>query len=116
MTSTIKRLSAYAQYTVYRYPSAQSFTDGKRDAQTPTELTIYAMIQPASGRDLLRLPEGLRSGEVIAIWTETELRLENEAEQLRPDEVGYKGQSYQVESIENWSDAGNYYKALARRI
>ena len=120
MSDTIERLGDWSEFVVTRY-KARGTTDGEVDPlrieETPT---IVASIQPASGRDLQRLPEGLRSSEVIVIWTKTLLKVlgsTNSAGATQPaDTLVYEGETYQVERCERWVQAGNFYEALARKV
>lgn len=114
MSDTIERLGDGATYTVTRY-KARGTTDGEADKlRIETTLTITAAIQPASGRDLLRLEEGLRLSEVIVIWASTALRVLDGPKP--PDTLVYQDETYQLEAIERWQEAGNFYEALARRV
>lgn len=114
MSDTIERLGNFNEYTVTRY-KARSTTDGEADPlRVETTITIVAAIQPASGRDLLRLEEGQRLSEVIVLWTKTPLYSHRQG--YPPDTLVYKGEVYQIESIERWDDMGNFYEALARLV
>lgn len=91
-------------YTVTR-PTASSYTNGRLNAPSTSTFVINASVQPASGRDLQRLPEGQRSSEIKSIFTMTELRL--------TDVVTIGSSTYQVQHVERWADSGNFFKALA---
>lgn len=120
LSDTIERLGDWQEYTVTRYKT-QGTTEGFVDPlRVDSTLTIKAAIQPATGRDLQRLPEGLRTSEVIAVWTQTMLRvlgtIQSTGESQPPDTILYESESYQIETCDRWVQAGNYYKALARRL
>lgn len=116
MSDTIERLGDFREYTVTRFDKA-GVTGGKPNPKKVlSEFLIKASVQPASGRDLQRLPEGMRDSQTIAIWTKDELFVADEATQQYPDEVIYRGKRFQVEVCEPWEEAGNFFEALARKI
>lgn len=108
MGVVIARL-AQGRFTVTR-PSG-SYVAGRWVEGAATILEITASIQPATPKELQRLPEGDRTRDVIAIWTTTELRV---GEGAQADRVSYGGATYEVQAVERW-DLGAYWKALAAR-
>lgn len=116
MSDTIERLGDYREYTVTRYTVGQAFTAGNLNVPASTPLPIVAMIQPASGRDLQLLDEGLRSSQVIVVFTKTELLTANEAIQQLPDKISYRSQLFQVERVEPWEETGGFFECLARKV
>ena len=63
------------------------------------------IVQPMGARDLLRLPEGLRTSEAKKLWSTVELKVEPD-----PDVVTYGGRSYQVHALTDWSYAAGYFE------
>lgn len=116
LAGTIARLSGTPTATVTR-GSAGTYIAGRLTPGALTTTPLAAVnIQPASGRDLLRLPEGVRTRETIAIWTSAELRTADEATGTPADVVGYGGASYQVELVEDWVGLGGFRKAIAAKV
>jgi len=116
LASTIRRLSGSPVATVTR-GAAGTYTAGRLTPGALTTTTLAVVnIQPASGRDLLRLPEGVRTRETVAIWTSDELRTANEATGAPADVVNYGGASYQVELVEDWVGLGGFRKAIAAKV
>lgn len=80
---------------------------------------IEAVVHPAMGRDLERLPEGLRNRETIWVFTGAELRCETTDSQ--PDLIEYRPggdadpKLYRVYLCEDWTRQGGHYRALAYR-
>jgi hypothetical protein len=109
MGATIARL-AQGRFTVTR-PSG-SYVAGRWVEGAAETFEIAASIQPATPKELQRLPEGDRVKAVIAIWTTTELRV---GEGAQADRVSYGGGTYEVQAVERW-DLGEYFKALASRV
>ncbi len=112
LSNTIKRL-ATGTYTVTR--PAGSFTAGRWVEGTATTFEIVANIQPATPKELERLPEGQRTREVIAVWTDTELKTATVPVGSRGDRIAYGGASYEVQAVERW-ELGGYWKALAGKM
>lgn len=94
--------------------SAGSFVGGDYVPGATVAMTIEAVIVPASGRQLERLPEGQRTKDVIAIYSPTELRTASVAG-APADQVEWSGAQYQVQSVKAWNEAGGFFEALAVR-
>lgn len=74
---------------------------GKWVPTTAVDTTILATVQPTGGKQLLDLPEGLRSEAKYALWTRSALALD--------DVVIYGGANYRV--IFAWPrPEGGFYK------
>lgn len=112
-SSTIGRF--VLSYSMTRF-GAQSFTDGKRNANPGTTSALSAAIFPAAGRDLQRLAEGTRASDVIQVFTTTTLICLDEVPGQPADHVHYKGKTYQVEHEDDWGDQGNFKKYIARKV
>ena len=81
-----------------------------------TSSTITASVQPVSGQDLRRLPEGTRTTDAVRIFSEDELRVGNETDRTPPDRVVYLGEEYEVTSVQRWSMGQlDHYDAMAVR-
>jgi hypothetical protein len=83
--------------------SAGSYNaDGDFVPGTPTTGTILAVVQPVSGRQLMDLPEGVRSEARWLAWSRAEIRLD--------DVIVAGGLSHRV--IYVWPRAeGEFYRA-----
>ena len=114
LASVIANLGATI-YTVTRLES-NGYTDGRRNAPTASTLTILAMVQPLSGRELDRMPEGLQDKEVRAVWTTENLKVTVAGGDHEPDVITIDGAPYQVQTVENWSALGNYRRYLAAKV
>lgn len=78
--------------------------DGNRVPGAPATSTIRAAIQPASGRQLEDLPDGIRNEARWLLWSRSEIRLD--------DEVGHAGSRYRVMHV--WPRAdGSFFRAAA---
>lgn len=72
-------------YTVTRFSGLGTYTDGVHVPPASSTLSIQAVVQPMSGRDLERLPEGLRAGEVQVVYSLERLRAK--APNELPDQI-----------------------------
>lgn len=78
--------------------------DGDWVPGTTSSSTIRAAIQPASGRQLEDLPDGIRNEARWLVWSRTELRLE--------DKITHAGATYKI--IHLWPRAdGGFWRAAA---
>jgi len=75
---------------------------------------VTASVQPISGDELERLPEGIRSRRPAKIYTETELKQKDTTAGTPPDLIIWDSETWEVVSVEKhaW---GTYYKALIVR-
>lgn len=62
--------------------------DGNWIPGAPSTSTVRAAVQPASGRQLMDLPEGIRNEARWLAWSRSEIRLD--------DEITYAGSRYRV--------------------
>lgn len=62
--------------------------DGNFVPGAPTTSTVRAAVQPASGRQLMDLPEGLREEARWLVWSRSEIRMD--------DTIAHSGQSFRV--------------------
>lgn len=112
LADTVASLAS-GTYTVTRYSASAYGTDGRLDAPTTSTFSILASVQPLTGRDLQRLPEGLRTAELLAVFTETELKTQGATQD--PDSVSIDGFSYEVQTVDRWGTLGNYYRAVVAK-
>lgn len=99
-------------YTVTRTGAATAYTDGIRAAPATTTLSVVGVVQPIPGKDLERLPEGIRDNEVKYLWTKVELKCGPDTE---PDRVSVEGSTWQVEEVRKWDTLGAYWRAVIRK-
>ena len=112
---------ATGSYVVTRRRAAVNDGHGRRiPSSTPaTSLTIVAAVVPASGRDLLRLPELRRANETRTIFTDTLLQVGDQAGTYDADLVTMDGEAWEVQHVETWGEPGTEdraYKAVAQRV
>lgn len=102
---------ATGTYTVTRNTASYG-SDGRLTAASPTTFSITASVQPLSGRDLQRLPEGKRTREARAVFTPTML---TPGPNL-PDQIQIDGLAWEVDSVQDWQNLGGYYRAVVLKM
>lgn len=108
-TDDIDALST-GTYTVTRRAKA-TFSAGRAVAGSTSTLSITAAVVPASGRDLLRLPEGRRATETRIVFTATQLVVGGQASSNEADLVNIDGATWEVQQIETFP---GYYRAIVQ--
>lgn len=78
--------------------------DGNWVPGAPVPSTIRAAIQPASGRHLEDLPDGIRNEARWLVWSRSELKLE--------DRIGHGGSTYKIMHLWPRHDGG-FWRAAA---
>lgn len=89
--------------------------NGRRSAPVTTTFEIIASVQPASGRDTDRLPEGLRSREAMTVYTKTELRPAQPEVGTEADRISIDGATFEVGAVRRWNRLANFYNATVVR-
>lgn len=102
--------------TLIRVPKGGYDSKGRWKAQDPETKTIKASVHPASDEDLVKVDEGRRTRGGIKIYTDVLLQTASVGDQHQPDIIEWQGNQFQVETIDNWSGYGFYYKALATKM
>lgn len=86
-------------------------------AGTETTLIFYdCSLQPLRPREIQLLPENFRSREAVKIFSKDELRTADAVAGYEADRVQYKDKWYEVHSVEDWSEHGNFWKAVALKM
>lgn len=99
-------------YTVTRAGAVEFDTaPGQPTLGASSTLSILAVIEPPSGTDLRRMPEGLRTEETRIVWTTTELQT-----LPVPDTLAAEGLTWQVETVEPWDTLGSYFRYVVRKV
>lgn len=101
-------------YVVTRRAAATYDTHGRAQPGGTSTITIDASVQPASGRDLLRLPEGRRSIETRVVFTPTALLVGAQGAANEADLIAIDGKTWEVQQVETWPGAVGYYRAIVQ--
>jgi hypothetical protein len=88
--------------------------------QPTNDLTvnIKACVQPATGKDLLRLPEGRRANETRVLFTTSQLDCGDVDSAFEADTVTIDGQPWEVQHVETFNQGGflNQTQPAAYRV
>ncbi len=103
-------------YTITRIAASAYDSHGRAVAGGTSTLAMVASVQPVTGRDLQRMPEGLRTRELVKLYTTTQLRTADEGAGTVADRFAYRGATWEVQTVEDWADAGNYFKCIAAKV
>lgn len=96
--------TASGTYAVTRQTSG-GYTRGVANPTVNSTIQITASLQPATGQDLLRLPEGRRTNETRVIFTDTLLRTGDQGQTVEADLVLIEGDLWEVQHVETWIDS-----------
>lgn len=111
---SVRRLASSSALVVTR-GSVGTTANGRYSPGPTSTLTIAGSVQPLNGKDLLRLPEGMRTRDLLAVFTETELRVVDAGAGTPPDVLTINGAAYEVEKVERWAELGGYWKAIVAK-
>lgn len=101
---------------VERASSAVTFVNGNAVVPAGGTITIVAVVQVASPRDLLRLPENDRTREIVIIFTKEALEVSSPTTGLMGDVVQYGGRRYEVIRREDWLVQSGHFRCWAAKI
>lgn len=80
------------------------------------EITIRAVVQPMTARDLQMLEEGRRFTESKRVYTDTLLRTTDDETNQGADIIEIDGEDYEIHSVEKWGYDLSHFKCIAMRI
>lgn len=96
-------------YTVFRPTGSSYDVNGRIEDPTYDTFEDVAMcVQPTSGADLRRLPQGLQTEEVKTVWADFEFALR--------DRVVIGGESWEVQRLEPWAELGSYWRVFVTKL
>lgn len=101
--------------TVERFP-APAVVAGRAEQGPAVLVTVRAQIQPATGRDLLLLEEGMRTRETVAVFALDKIRTLDDATGTPADIIRHAGERYQVKTVHDWYTSGGFYKGVAVKV
>lgn len=95
--------------SVQRFATDTYDANGYAAARTSLIFTARASVQPISGKDLARLPDGTNASGFVSIWSNKNLALR--------DRVTVPGKgTFEVEHLDEWDTAGAYTKVIAKQL
>jgi hypothetical protein len=83
-----------------------ALVEGAWVSAAPAVIEAVGIVQPARREDQLAImPEGSRLGNMITVFCDQELRIDN-AQANRSDVIVWHGNPYRVVASKHWSDHG----------
>jgi hypothetical protein len=76
-----------------------------------TVLTASGSVQAPQGRELVRLSEAFHGKEMLVVFTSTALQSDPPS-----DVLSLRGKTWQVAQVEDWANAGNFYRCVIARV
>lgn len=95
--------------------AAGSYVAGRYVAGSESDVTMSAVVVPATPEDLKKLPEGRRAEKVLVVTTKQELRVADQGGH-QADRIAYAGETIEVESVEDFGAVAGYWRALAVKV
>lgn len=92
------------------------FVNGNAVVDTPDPITIDANVQPASPRDLMRLPENDRTREIVIVFTKEALEVSSPTTGKMGDVVRYADRRFEVIRREDWLVQSGHFRCWAAKI
>lgn len=96
---------SHGTYAVIR-KTAPTSTRGIFGAGATSTFNITAAVVPASGSELLLLPEGQRMRDTKIVFTTTPLQLGGQGSAYEADHVQIDGGTWSCERVERWVNPG----------
>lgn len=90
---------------------------GRAVSGTESTLTISGSVSPATGEDIIRLPEGLRSNQTRVLFTDTALTVGGQSSSYEADAVLIDGMTWECQHVETWVDprsGGSFYRCIVQ--
>lgn len=111
MSATVLK---YATAIAVKRRASSTTVKGKAVPGALSNLTVMAVCAPVQGRELERLPEGMRTEEVIQVITVDELRTSDATGTA--DLVTWQGRDYEVQLVADYSQLGNFRRYYAAKV
>lgn len=101
--------------TIERH-AAGSYVNGNYTVGAVTTFTADPIVvHIATGKEMLRLPEGVRTRKAVAVYTKQPLQTASAPGGNDADVVLYGSERFEVQTLEDWYDNGGFYKAIATK-
>ena len=79
-------------------------------------ISMRAIVQPATPRELMRLPEGDRTRETMLVHTKSQLVTTTVKDKKLADRMRYDSRTWEIVRCEDWSRQGNFWRSFAQKI
>ena len=96
--------------------AAGSRTKGLVTPGASSTLTVSASVQPITPRQAQMLPEGIRQSASFVVFSGTELKATDPLTGAVGDTISYRGRTWEIVSVEDWTQHGGFYKSVAAKV
>ena len=104
-------MSSFREALTCQRSQGGTWNRGFYDPGDSDEFTIYASVQPISGKELRILPEGRRETATYTLYTDTKMNEQGSAQ--LPDVVTIDGEIYEVIKVFPWQNTAlAHYKVI----
>jgi hypothetical protein len=110
-----KTINRIAQDVTVSRKGQGTYVKGRFSEAAATTFVIQASVQTISGRERMLLPEGIRTREVLKLYTATPIQTASVQGATMADTITYNGSVYEAVISENWLADGNYFKVIFMR-
>lgn len=86
---------------IHRLATVNAFGE---NVLTETNLPTVGSVQPASGKAIARLPDGLRVANMSSFWIKADIVVDGSSKY--PDIISFRGRRYQVHTTFDWQNWG----------
>jgi hypothetical protein len=116
MTLSLLQSMSSVVRPVTRY-SVGTYLNGTYASGATTTLFVDCCVQPTSGEDKVSLPEGVRERESYKIYSQVELKTNDEISGIRADRVNLDGKIFEVQTAQNHFGLGiSHWKSIVIRV
>jgi hypothetical protein len=82
--------------------ASDAYVDGIAVPGSTSTFDIKATVAPATGQDVMILPEGNRTEETRMVYTATQLKGGGEGSATERDQVTIDGGAWEVKAVQTW--------------
>lgn len=116
MGCVLSELGAPSAISVRRFAAGGYDATGRYQSPASALTPTRAVVNPATPREIEKLPENERTSESITVFTSALLQTSDVASQAKADQVVWAGKTYEVKRTQDWTRQAGYAWALAVRV
>jgi hypothetical protein len=101
--------------TVLMRRAGGMFIQGQWRGDEIAETDLIAVVQPLDHRTKIAM-ELQTTDAAITIYTSVPLYTNDTSDKTSADRIRWRGDIYEVQSVEDWQLQGGYFKSVARKV
>lgn len=98
---------------VIRETKRGSYVLGVWQGGQTSQIEILATVEPLDGNEIMLMPEGERTKEMIRIYSQQELFTADEQRSRKADIVCYEGRLFEVHKVKRWTQMIPHFASIA---